>query len=295
MGALAALYDVYGFRPDVIAGTSVGSVNGIKLALARPPAVNDPAAILASVAAGAPDSGLIALRALEAEWATFLTTDDFFAVQPAFQGSMLLDLLEMMNAVPTGKPPLSAALGPAIDTASVLLSVPLVNSIVGPIAADLLQKVRGTALAVLTENSVFNLDPVLKRLNDPAKLTLAGLAAGTPVYFAAVALESGRLRYIDGNGTFTERDGLTPVMSALMDSDIDAALDENLQPARIGSKMWWRGTGARSARSPPVAPRTGSLRPQRCSASRSSETSPATRSAATTSSMRCAARCAGCA
>ncbi len=57
LGALGALCDVYGFRPDVIAGKSVGSVNGVKLALATPPAVNDPAAILASVAAGHPDSG----------------------------------------------------------------------------------------------------------------------------------------------------------------------------------------------------------------------------------------------
>src|ERR1043165_7258843 len=89
LGALGALYDVYGFRPDVIAGTSVGSVNGIKLALGKPPAVNDPAAILANVAAGNVDSGLAALRALEAEWDTFLTTDDFFSLQPAFKGTLI--------------------------------------------------------------------------------------------------------------------------------------------------------------------------------------------------------------
>ncbi|HSB85348.1 MAG TPA: choice-of-anchor D domain-containing protein, partial [Ilumatobacteraceae bacterium] len=117
-----------------------------------------------------------------------------------------------------------------IDKDSVLLSIPIVNFFTGPYAASELQKIRGTVLAVLSENSVFNLDPVSTRLNDPTKLTLAGLAAGTPVYLAAVALESGRLRYIDGMGNFTERDGVTPVMSALMDSDVDAALDENLQP-----------------------------------------------------------------
>jgi predicted acylesterase/phospholipase RssA len=58
LGALIAIYEVYEFRPDVISATSVRAVNGILLATARPPAVNDPAAILASVASGNPDSGL---------------------------------------------------------------------------------------------------------------------------------------------------------------------------------------------------------------------------------------------
>ena len=236
LGALGSLYDVYGFRPNFIAGTSVGSVNGIKLALAQPPAVNDPAAVLAAVAAGTPDSGLTALRALEAEWATFNSTAEFFTIQPRFKGSMIEDMLHGMNAAPTGEPPMSATIGPDIDKYSALLSIPVVNVVTGPLAAAELQKLRGTILAILAENSVFNLDPVSARLNDPTKLTLADLAAGTPVFLAAVALESGRLRYIDGNGTFTERDGVTPVMSALMDSDVDAALDENLQPLDTARK-----------------------------------------------------------
>lgn len=230
LGALTAIYNVYGFRPDVIAGTSVGSVNGIKLALAQPPAVNDPVAILAAAATGTVDSGLAALRALEAEWETFTSTDDFFRIQPAFRGTMVEDLLGSLNAAPSGDGPLMATLGPKIDEYSVWLSIPVVNLVTGPIAADTLQKAKGAIGAALSENSVFNLDPVETRLNDPTKLTRAGLVAGTPVYLAVVALESGQLRYVDGRGRFTERDGLTPVVSALMDSDIDAALDENLQP-----------------------------------------------------------------
>lgn len=116
VGRAGALYDVYGFRPDVIAGTSVGSVNGVKLALAKRPAANDPAAILAAVAAGRADSGLTALRALEAEWDTFSDTSKFFLVQLAFKGSLIEDLVNAMNAAPTGQPPMSATLGPEIDS-----------------------------------------------------------------------------------------------------------------------------------------------------------------------------------
>src|SRR5690349_21450638 len=160
LGALTALYDVYGFRPDVIAGTSVGSVNGIMLAQGAPPAVNDPAAILAAVAAGTIDPQLTALRRLEAEWDTFLTTSDFFLLQPAFRGTMLEDAMSALNAAPTGEPPMSATIGPELDKMSVLLSIPIVNFVTGPLAADALQKVKATILAVLTENAVFNLDPV---------------------------------------------------------------------------------------------------------------------------------------
>jgi hypothetical protein len=87
LGAITALYEVYGFRPDLITGTSVGAINGILLAQAPPPAVNDPAAILAAVAAGVPDAGLAQLRVLQAEWATFLAVSDLFSVQPAFVGT----------------------------------------------------------------------------------------------------------------------------------------------------------------------------------------------------------------
>lgn len=245
LGALGALYDVYGFRPDVIAGTSVGSVNGIKLALGKPPAVNDPAVILANVAAGNVDSGLAALRALEAEWNTFDGPDKFFSLQPAFKGTMIENVLSLMNAEPTGEPPTSATLGPELDLVSALQWVPIVHWIVAGVATDELQKLKATVLAVLTENAVFNLDPVSMRLNDETKLKLEDLEVGTPFYMAAVAVESGRLRYIDAMGTFTERDGTTPVASALTSGNVDEALDENLQPLDTARKNTIKGLVAR--------------------------------------------------
>ncbi|GIH08489.1 hypothetical protein Rhe02_65560 [Rhizocola hellebori] len=227
LGALAAIYDAYGFRPDFISGTSVGSVNGIKLATARPPVVNNPTAILASVAAGNPDSGIAALRALEVLWNGIMATG-FFAVQPAFKGTLIEDLAESMNAEPTGDPPLSATVGAEIDKQGALLATPIISTFSGPVAADKLQQLKGTVMAVLTQNSIFNLDPIKALLNDRTHLKPEDLATGTPLYLAAVALESGRLRYIDGMGNLTERDGVTPVLSALTTADITRALDENL-------------------------------------------------------------------
>src|SRR3712207_5277893 len=45
MGAVKALYTIFGVRPDVITSTSVGSINGVKLAEggSPKPGVNDPA------------------------------------------------------------------------------------------------------------------------------------------------------------------------------------------------------------------------------------------------------------
>jgi NTE family protein len=245
LGALGALYDVYGFRPDVIAGTSVGSINGIKLALAQPPAVNDPAAILASVAAGQPDSGLTALRSLEALWEMLSASGGFFTIKPVFAGTVIQDLIEGLMTESSSGPPLSATLGGTLDLVSGVLGAPIVSTFAGPWAADFLQKVKATILAALTENGIFTMNPVSMLLNDEANLTLADLAAGTPLYMATVALESGRLRYIDGMGTFTERDGRTPVLSELQPSDIARALDENLNPLSTAAASQISGLLAR--------------------------------------------------
>jgi hypothetical protein len=254
LGALGAIYRVYGFRPDFISGTSVGSVNGVRLAVAKPPSQNDPATILAAVAAGGTDSGLTALLALEAQWDTFLTVDDFFKIQPAFSGTLVEEVVRgFLNDDSPGSPPQSQTLTDALGEVSQrvnqatfgLVLTGAVGAVVGGIwAGDQVQKIQTLLLAVLSENALFNLGPVHDRLTwrdpgagfassemvDDARSPLYGLTTGTPLYMATIALESGQLRYVDGMGNFWERDGLTPVMSALTDSDIDAALDANLNP-----------------------------------------------------------------
>src|SRR5690242_18262366 len=171
LGAITALYEVYGFRPDLITGTSVGAINGVLLAQASPPAVNDPAAILAAVAAGVPDAGLARLRVLQAEWATFLDVSNLFSVQPAFVGTPIANAAAgLAGSGASAGAPISATIGGQIDQLSVLLAIPLVNLISGPLAADALQQLKRTVMAVLTENSVFNMDPIAARLNDTSKL-----------------------------------------------------------------------------------------------------------------------------
>ena len=72
IGAIKCLYEVYGFRPDVIAGTSVGAVNGIKLAAAPPLANNDSESILIAVRNGQIDKQLKQAQELEKLWFDFM-------------------------------------------------------------------------------------------------------------------------------------------------------------------------------------------------------------------------------
>src|SRR4249919_3636660 len=93
MGAIIFLYESYGFRPDIISGTSIGAVNGIKLACGPPPAVNDTEAILTAVINGNIDPQLMHMRELEQIWLDVNGRKDFFAITPAFQGTMVEDAL----------------------------------------------------------------------------------------------------------------------------------------------------------------------------------------------------------
>lgn len=222
LGAIMAIYEVYGFRPDLITGTSVGSVNAIMLAQAPPPQVNDAGRILAAVAAGTVDPGLARARMLKTAWLGFRSPSDFFTIQPVFAGTALHGAVNGINRPPSGDPPLQVTLAEDIDLMSGVLAAPLLNLVTGPIAAAKLQEYRPLVLGLLTENSICNLDPIMARLNNPSLLNLSTLAAGTPVWFATVSLESGRLRYVDGTGRFTESDLRTPVVTALTNSDVAA-------------------------------------------------------------------------
>jgi predicted acylesterase/phospholipase RssA len=66
---------------------------------------------------------------------------------------------------------------------------------------------KATSLAVL--------DPLETRMRDPQNVDPARLSRGVPLRMACVSLESGRLRYVTGDGRMVEADGVTPVASAL--------------------------------------------------------------------------------
>ena len=238
-GALKCLYEVYGFRPDVIAGTSVGAINGIKLACSPPPAVNDSAAILAAVATGTIDDQLKHMQSLEQFWLALNGRKEFFSVKPVFRGTLVEEELSDAN-----KPP-GMTLGTQIDLASAALFAPMLGivalNLAGAIVGTVeLQKIKYLIERVFAENAIADLTPVEVKLRNPANIVLGSagdappyannLFNGTPLYLAMVSLETGKLRYTTNLGEFYERDGTTPVATALLDRDVDIALDENLQP-----------------------------------------------------------------
>src|SRR5207247_1059399 len=94
MGAIEFLYEVFGYRPDFLATTSVGSVNGIKLAEGAPPATNDSATILSAVAAGVIDEQLTAMRGLKQIWLGIQGPSNFFVIRPPFVGTQIQKQIE---------------------------------------------------------------------------------------------------------------------------------------------------------------------------------------------------------
>jgi hypothetical protein len=88
------------------------------------------------------------------------------------------------------------------------------------IGADTLNKLLAN---LQTLNSLCVLDPIEDRLRDPNSLDLLKVANGTPLFLATVSLETGALRYVTGRGNFVERDGVTPVASALDSTRLNLA------------------------------------------------------------------------
>src|SRR5262245_21302059 len=89
MGAIRCLYEVWGFGPDILTGTSVGAINGIKLACGPPPTTNDSESILMGVFGGSIDPQLRHMRELEQFWLGVNGRKDFFSIRQPFKGTMV--------------------------------------------------------------------------------------------------------------------------------------------------------------------------------------------------------------
>lgn len=232
MGAIKFLYEVLGFRPDIITGTSVGAINGIKLACAPPPTVNDSEAILMRVFAGNVDPQLKHMRDLEQFWLAVNGRKDFFSIRAPFKGTLVESALDERSSAGFDQN--------AILLANIGMYLPLGHLISGIAASIKLSEIKTLMDNIMKENAVADLSPVSSKLRDSKNINTGmvgdmppytnNLFYGTPLYLATISLETGRLRYITNKGEFYERDGVTPVATALLDVDIDAALDENLQP-----------------------------------------------------------------
>jgi len=177
MGAIDCLYTVFGYRPDVIAGTSVGSINAIALAQAE----ND-------------DEALAQVRKLREVWNSLTGPGDFYNVREWFSRLTRTDSLD-----------LGAGVHIRIEDAVIQL---IFENLAGNVE-------EATSLATL--------EPLEARIRAPEMYDAAKLARGIPLRMACVSLESGRLRYVTGDGRFLESDNQTPVASALVSG---AALQE---------------------------------------------------------------------
>ena len=234
VGVLHYLYST-GIRPDVLCTTSVGSVNGLKLAEGET----------------GPDRGLSGLTALwlamtdytgffaEADWLLGQSTPirwfrqfalDFAAANPtptedALTVNPALTALRLAEAEAVAVRRDAIGVQRELDGAEALGglalgSLLLLPAPIGPLATVGL----GGSLALLASAdldalnealrapSIFTLDPIeaLARKSIDRQAITGWAAAGGRLRMAAVSLESGGLRYVCETGEVLERDG-TPV------------------------------------------------------------------------------------
>ena len=83
MGAIDCLYTVFGYRPDVIAGTSVGSVNALVLAQAS--SSNDK---------------LTQMTKLRSIWLSLTGPNDFYTIQPWLARILKANSLDFGGGLP---------------------------------------------------------------------------------------------------------------------------------------------------------------------------------------------------
>lgn len=190
VGALRYLFD-HGHVPDIVCGTSAGSINAVKVAEGEGRAT-----------AGAVQSGLAGLEAI---WHDQLMFDaDMWEKQPFLKdlSAAAQDFARLSTTVshylmqPPMWPLLLAQGSAELDAA------------LGDLSRALYDATRGAV------QSLFRLDPIAAKLRDPQNLNLDLVArSNVRLLMATVCLESGALRYVTGQGEILERDVATGVLS----------------------------------------------------------------------------------
>jgi hypothetical protein len=224
VGAVRYLYD-HGVTPNIICGTSVGSINAIKLAEGEPPkgTVNSSRGL-----AGLEAIWLNKLKRNEdmyvaSAWLNWLSTNapTVYAKLPVF---LLAPEAETApDTVVQGYTDLTwlaegavSALGLMTGPAGLLLAIGFDYLAASGALADASQcpEVCQNLKAFLDSidkqkpKSLYELSPVQQLLQDNLDLTKVQqwVSGGGKLRFAAVALESGKLRYITESGQVLERD-----------------------------------------------------------------------------------------
>jgi predicted acylesterase/phospholipase RssA len=186
VGAVRYLYD-HGVVPDIICGTSVGAINGAKLAEGE----------------GAPDQGL---PGLEAIWLSLRTNSDMY-----LEERWLNEIDPRMKEAFTGHAPIIAGPQPHTyyrawgDIGSLLEAVDKASWMLTDGAAILL------AFEALSKaRALYNLSPIQRKLAaqlDQRKIESWSQGGSRKLRLGIVGLESGALRYVTESGEILERDG----------------------------------------------------------------------------------------
>ena len=215
VGAVRCLTDVFDYRPDLLCGASVGSLNAAKLA-----------------------EGPGALADLEGMWLGMQDSGDLYL--PTTHVARLINDLHSLGIDYVAGIDLADLLGVRLADSSWLspdaeLGIGMVKHILGLVtgvgavftltdlimgaarAGLLLAKVKQDIEKVVASQSIFVFDPVRQKINahiDAAKIAKSGLE----LRIATVNLDDGRVRYIDQRGRFVDDDFPVKLADALQAS-----------------------------------------------------------------------------
>ena len=199
LGALRALYN-RGVQPEILTGTSVGSVNAVKLA---EDAVGDSA-----------------LSELEAIWLDMTSDSDMYVEDPK-----LAELSQAArNLIRYGRSQLAD--GPISFLTDPFVSLIQFLSVASAAGAELLDAAE--AFLNAKSKSLYLFRPLREKLQiyvDPAKVARSGVK----LRMATVSLESGEVRYVDERGRFIDDE--TPV------DLLDAAIASSSIPAIFAPQL----------------------------------------------------------
>src|SRR6266568_722304 len=204
LGALVALYN-RGIRPDIVAGTSVGAINGVAIAQN--------------------EGGLSQLQSI---WFSLRQNSDMYLEDLSLNGvsDQVKAYLSLSGAHLLVD--LTLGMGPALPLwpfgDAVLYGIPVVE------LYDLYNRVKAA-------KSLFNLNPIRAKL--VAQLEINKVKnSGIKLRLAMVSLESGKLRFVDEQGRFTDDNTQVNLVDAVMAS---ASIPVIFPPVKLGSENFIDG------------------------------------------------------
>jgi predicted acylesterase/phospholipase RssA len=202
VGALLYLYDNKGFRPEAIAGTSVGAVNAVDLVMGDDPGRN-------------------AVQRLRDTWLSLNTDADMWGDEPWLSGLKAKTRLALRSLSIEG-----------------LLAAPYAIGALGIAAADikdLLSNMRARGAV-----SLFNIDPIEARMRaqfDPVKAA----ASGIRLRLVAVSVDNGEIVQITETGQVISNALRAPIVptgagAAPLPDVIDGAVASSVMPGIFRSR-----------------------------------------------------------